>query len=179
MTHLQPITQASIISGNAMIGSGSGTLRRGIMRAVVGMPPPDVTQLTNTSMSGTNNIQLLHELHPINISNNSCSTQTTSITGNGSMMSTIPSSTSKQPQSILKDPNRSKPQQQLLSANLVGVGVPTASGSLQILNIPTSAGISGNLLMTASGAYDPANLSTFNPATGTTLAYTDADGHLV
>ncbi|XP_049307143.1 nephrin isoform X1 [Bactrocera dorsalis] len=179
MAHLQPITQASIISGNAMIGSGSGTLRRGIMRGVMGMPPPDVTQLTNTSLTGASNIQLLHELHPINISNNSCSTQTTSITGNGSMMSTIPSSTSKQPQSILKDPNRSKPQQQLLSANLVGVGVPTASGSLQILNIPTSAGISGNLLMTASGTYDPANLSTFNAATGTTLAYTDADGHLV
>nr|XP_036227380.1 nephrin isoform X10 [Bactrocera oleae] len=179
MAHLQPITQASIISGNAMIGGGSGTLRRGIMRGVVGMPPPDVTQLTNTSMTGTSSIQLLHELHPINNSNNSCSTQTTSITGNGSMMSTIPSSTCKQPQSILKDPNRSKPQQQLLSANLVGVGVPTASGSLQILNIPTSAGISGNLLMTASGAYDPANLSTFNAATGTTLAYTDADGHLV
>ncbi|XP_054089209.1 nephrin isoform X3 [Zeugodacus cucurbitae] len=179
MTHLQPISQASIISGNAMMGGGGGTLRRGIMRGVVGMPPPDVTQLTNTSMAGTSNIQLLHELHPINISNNSCSTQTTSITGNGSMMSTIPSSTSKQPQSILKDPNRSKPQQQLLSANLVGVGVPTATGSLQILNIPTSAGISGNLLMTASGAYDPTNLSTFNAATGTTLAYTDADGHLV
>ncbi|XP_054737165.1 nephrin isoform X1 [Anastrepha obliqua] len=182
MTHLQPISQASIISGNAMMGSvggGSGTLRRGIMRGVVGMPPPDVTQLTSTSMPGTNNIQILHELHPINISNNSCSTQTTSITGNGSMMSTIPSCTSKQPQSILKDPNRTKPQQQLLSANLVGVGVPTASGSLQILNIPTSAGISGNLLMTASGTYDPANLSTFNTTTGTTLAYTDADGHLV
>ncbi|CAD7011504.1 unnamed protein product [Ceratitis capitata] len=182
MAHLQPISQASIISGNAMlgsVGSGSGTLRRGIMRGVVGMPPPDVTQLTNTSMTGNSNIQMLHELHPINISNNSCSTQTTSITGNGSMMSTIPSTTSKQPQSILKDPNRSKPQQQLLSANLVGVGVPTASGSLQILNIPTSAGISGNLLMTTSAAYDPTNLSTFNAASGTALAYTDADGHLV
>nr|XP_036227378.1 nephrin isoform X8 [Bactrocera oleae] len=80
MAHLQPITQASIISGNAMIGGGSGTLRRGIMRGVVGMPPPDVTQLTNTSMTGTSSIQLLHELHPINNSNNSCSTQTTSIT---------------------------------------------------------------------------------------------------
>uniref|UniRef100_W8ASK6 Nephrin n=2 Tax=Ceratitis capitata TaxID=7213 RepID=W8ASK6_CERCA len=182
MAHLQPISQASIISGNAMlgsVGSGSGTLRRGIMRGVVGMPPPDVTQLTNTSMTGNSNIQMLHELHPINISNNSCSTQTTSITGNGSMMSTIPSTTSKQPQSILKDPNRSKPQQQLLSANLVGVGVPTASGSLQILNIPTSAGISGNLLMTTSAAYDPTNLSTFNATSGTALAYTDADGHLV
>ncbi|XP_067629154.1 nephrin isoform X1 [Eurosta solidaginis] len=180
MAHLQPISQASIISGNSMIGSvgrGSGTLRRGIMRGVV--PPPDVTQLTNTSMVGTSNIQMLHELHQINISNNSCSTQTTSITGNGSMMSTIPSSTSKQPHGILKDPNRTKPQQQLLSANLVGVGVPTATGSLQILNIPTSAGISGNLLMTTSGAYDPANLSTFNGTSGATLAYTDADGHLV
>ena len=190
MAHLQPVSQASIISGNAMVGAvgagGSGTLRRGILRGIVGVPPPDVTHHTNTTNMG--GVQILHDLHPANLSGAS-STQTTSTTLNGSMLS---NSTPKQPQSILKDPNRNKHQQQqqqqhqqMLSASLMGVP-GAAPGSLQILNIPTSmAGLSGNLLMTTSGnataAYDPTNphgLSTFNGASAT-MAYTDADGHLV
>ncbi|XP_037944607.1 nephrin [Teleopsis dalmanni] len=177
MAHMQPVTQASIIGGAAVLGNGSSsTLRRGIMRGVVGVPPPDVTHHTTNLGS----VQILHDLHPINLSGNS--TQTTN-TANGSMMSVI-STAPKQPQSILKDPNRNKQQQQqqqqqqLLSASLVGVTAPP--GSLQILNIPTSAGISNSLLMTTSATYDPTNphgMSTFNA--GATMAYTDADGHLV
>ncbi|KAL9920456.1 nephrin adhesion molecule sticks and stones isoform 5-T5 [Glossina fuscipes fuscipes] len=181
MAHLQPVTQASIISG-ASLGNGGtgGTLRRGILRGVTAVPPPDVTHHTTTNMGG---VQLLHDLHPMNISATSSTLTTTSSLANGSLMS-IPCSTPKQPQSILKDPNRNKQQQQQQAQllNTTGlVAIPVTAGNLQLLNIPTSAGIGNSLLMTASASYDPTNphsLTTFNAA-GSAVAYTDADGHLV
>ncbi|XP_030388023.1 nephrin, partial [Scaptodrosophila lebanonensis] len=195
LTHLQPITvtsQAALLATNGgatLIGNGtaggSGTLRRGILRGVVGVPPPDVTHHTSaiTSMSGASPMQILHDLHPVNLS---ATTLTTSTTLNGSMTTALPISTAtlpRQPHSILKDPNRNKQQQQqqqqLLNASIVGVGAPM--GSLQILNLPpASMGLGSNLLMTTSATYDPATLSSFNgSAAGVPVSYTDADGHLV
>ncbi|XP_059224437.1 nephrin isoform X1 [Stomoxys calcitrans] len=187
MAHLQPVSQASMISGTiltaapSMGNGGSGTLRRGILKGVSHVPPPDVTHHT-TNMGG---VHMMHDLHPLNISSTSSTLTTTSSVGNGSLMS-VPSSTAKQPQSILKDPNRNKQQHQQLQQppSLINTGmvaVPGPPGSLQMLNIPNSVGISNNLLMTASAAYDPTNphsLTTFN-ASGATVAFTDADGHLV
>lgn len=183
IAHLQPVSQASMISGTILsaqpIGNGgTGTLRRGILKGVSQVPPPDVTHHTTTNLGG---VQLLHDLHPLNLSSTSSTLTTTSSVGNGSLMS-VPTSTPKQPQSILKDPNRNKQQQQppaLINSGLLAVSGP--SGGLQVLNIPNSAGISNNLLMTTSAAYDPTNphsLTTFN-GTGAAVAYTDADGHLV
>ncbi|KAM7342978.1 nephrin adhesion molecule sticks and stones isoform 2-T3 [Cochliomyia hominivorax] len=183
MAHLQPVSQASMISGTILTtqpmgNGGAGTLRRGILKGVSQVPPPDVTHHTTTNMGG---VQLLHDLHPLNISSTSSTLTTTSSVGNGSLMS-VPTSTPKQPQSILKDPNRSKHQQQpptLINTGLLAMSGPP--GSLQVLNIPNSAGISNNLLMTASAAYDPTNphsLTTFNTS-GASVAFTDADGHLV
>ncbi|XP_065366924.1 nephrin isoform X1 [Calliphora vicina] len=190
MAHLQPSSQASMISGTILTAQpmgngGTGTLRRGILKGVSQVPQPDVTHHTTTNMGG---VQLLHDLHPLNISSTSSTLTTTSSLGNGSLMS-VPTSTPKQPQSILKDPNRSKHQhqhqhQQQQPPTLINTGLLAMSGppgSLQVLNIPNSAGISNNLLMTASAAYDPTNphsLTTFN-ASGTAVAFTDADGHLV
>ncbi|XP_073844761.1 nephrin adhesion molecule sticks and stones isoform X4 [Musca autumnalis] len=186
MAHLQPVSQASMISGTilaaapSMGNGGSGTLRRGILKGVSHVPPPDVTHHT-TNMGS---VHMMHDLHPLNISSTSSTMTTASSVGNGSLMS-VPSSTPKQPQSILKDPNRNKQQHQLQQqSSLIGtsmMAVPAPPGSLQVLNIPSSVGISNNLLMTASAAYDPANphsLTTFN-AGGATVAFTDADGHLV
>ncbi|XP_046865422.1 nephrin isoform X1 [Drosophila willistoni] len=212
MTHLQPITVTSqamltsnggatlIANGNAanagVGGGGSGTLRRGILRGVVGVPPPDVTHHTSPGSP----MQILHDLHhPINLS---ATTLTTSTTLNGSMTSASTHGTlPRQPQSILKDPNRNKQQQQqqhqqqqqLLNASLVGVGVPVSGpvGSLQILNLPAvGPGLGNNLLMTTSATYDPSGvgpMSSFNAANvaavsqglSCPVAYTDADGHLV
>lgn len=187
-------------NGSAMAIGGSGTLRRGILRGVtVGVPPPDVTHHTGATAGGGagSPMQLLHELHPVNLS---ATTLTTSTTLNGSMTTALPLATStlpRQPHGILKDPNRNKQQhqhqhqqqlqqqQQLLNASLVGVPVSAPMGSLQILNLPaTSAGLGSNLLMTSSATYDPASLSSFNapPSSGpvtVSVAYTDADGHLV
>ncbi|XP_075165766.1 nephrin adhesion molecule sticks and stones isoform X1 [Haematobia irritans] len=190
MAHLQPVSQASMISGTilaaapSMGNGGSGTLRRGILKGVSHVPPPDVTHHTTTNMGG---VHMMHDLHPLNISSTSSTLTTTSSVGNGSLMS-VPSSTPKQPQSILKDPNRNKQHQhqqlQQQPSALINAGMVTVSGppgSLQVLNIPNSVGISNNLLMTASAAYDPSNphsLTTFN-AGGATVAFTDADGHLV
>ncbi|XP_011296560.1 nephrin isoform X1 [Musca domestica] len=187
MAHLQPASQASMISGTilaaapSMGNGGSGTLRRGILKGVSHVPPPDVTHHTTSNMGS---VHMMHDLHPLNISSTSSTMTTTSSVGNGSLMS-VPSSTPKQPQSILKDPNRNKQQHQLQQqSSLIGPGmmaVAAPPGSLQVLNIPSSVGISNNLLMTASAAYDPANphsLTTFN-AGGATVAFTDADGHLV
>lgn len=183
MAHLQPVSQASMISGTILTAQpmgngGTGTLRRGILKGVSHVPPPDVTHHT-TNLGG---VQLLHDLHPLNISSTSSTLTTTSSVGNGSLMS-VPTSTPKQPQSILKDPNRSKHQQQqpptLINTGLLAMSGPP--GSLQVLNIPNSAGLSNNLLMTASAAYDPTNphsLTTFNTS-GASVAFTDADGHLV
>ncbi|XP_017836908.1 nephrin isoform X1 [Drosophila busckii] len=202
LTHLQPmpLTVTSLASnggatllGNGVgvgvgmsMGGGSGTLRRGILRGVVGVPPPDVTHHTNANGSP---LQMLHDLHPVNLS---ASTLTTSTTLNGSMTTALPLATAtlpRQPHGILKDPNRNKQQQQqqqqqqqLLNASLVGVPVSAPMGSLQILNLPaTSMGLGSNLLMTTSATYDPATLSSFNASggAGVPVAYTDADGHLV
>ncbi|XP_016957416.1 nephrin isoform X2 [Drosophila biarmipes] len=194
MAHLQPMTVTSLatnggatLMGNgsvAAVAGGSGTLRRGILRGVVGVPQPDVTH--HTSTVGGSPMQMLHDLHPVNLS---ASTLTTSTTLNGSLpaaTATLP----RQPHGILKDPNRNKQQQQqqqLLNASLVGVGVPVSSamGSLQILNMPPAGGgLGNNLLMTTSGAFDPTamGMSSFGgvgQAGGIPVAYTDADGHLV
>ncbi|XP_041449214.1 LOW QUALITY PROTEIN: nephrin [Drosophila obscura] len=214
MAHMQPITvtsqAAALLASNGgatLIGNGtaggSGTLRRGILR---GIPQPDVTHHT-TAVSGSP-MQMLHDLHPVNLS---ATTLTTSTMLNGSMTTAAATSTlPRQPHGILKDPNRSKHhqqqqqqlqqqhqlqhqhQQQLLNASLVGVGVPVSApmGSLQILNLPAQGGGMGsNLLMTTSANYDPtgAGMSSFNggaamsaaSASGIPVAYTDADGHLV
>ncbi|XP_017106061.2 nephrin isoform X7 [Drosophila bipectinata] len=198
MAHLQPITVTSqaallasnggatlIANGSAASGvpGGSGTLRRGILRGVVGVPPPDVTH--HTSAVGSP-LQVLHDLHPVNLS---ASTLTTSTTLNGSLPTATAGTLPRQPHGILKDPNRNKQQQQqqLLNASLVGVGVPVSAGmgSLQILNLPPAGtGLGNNLLMTTSGAFDPtaAGMSSFaavSQAGGIPVAYTDADGHLV
>ncbi|BFG03936.1 nephrin [Drosophila madeirensis] len=212
MAHLQPITVTSqaaallasnggaTLMGNGTAG-GSGTLRRGILR---GIPQPDVTHHT-TAVSGSP-MQMLHDLHPVNLS---ATTLTTSTMLNGSMTTAATTSTlPRQPHGILKDPNRSKQQQQqqqlqqqhqlqhqhqqLLNASLVGVGVPVSApmGSMQILNLPAQgSGMGSNLLMTTSATYDPtgAAMSSFNggaavsaaSAGGLPVAYTDADGHLV
>ncbi|KAH8285661.1 hypothetical protein KR054_011962 [Drosophila jambulina] len=201
MAHLQPLTvtsQAALLASNggatligngsvAAVAGGSGTLRRGILRGVVGVPPPDVTH--HTSAVGGSPMQMLHDLHhPVNLS---ASTLTTSTTLNGSLPTATTTATlPRQPHGILKDPNRNKQQQQqqqqqqLLNASLVGVGVPVsaAMGSLQILNLPpASGGLGNNLLMTTSGTFDPtaAGMSSFSQAGGIPVAYTDADGHLV
>ncbi|XP_064535994.1 nephrin isoform X5 [Drosophila montana] len=201
LAHLQPMpitvtSQAALLAsnggatlmGNGSAVGGSGTLRRGILRGVVGVPPPDVTH--HTSAGGTPSMQIMHDLHPVNLS---ATTLTTSTTLNGSMTTALPLTTAtlpRQPHGILKDPNRNKQQQQqqqqhqqqLLNASLVGVPVSATVGSLQILNLPvTSAALGNNLLMTTSATYDPASLSSFNAsgAGGVPVAYTDADGHLV
>ncbi|XP_037713470.1 nephrin isoform X2 [Drosophila subpulchrella] len=194
MAHLQPMTVTSLatnggatLMGNgsvAAVAGGSGTLRRGILRGVVGVPQPDVTH--HTSTVGGSPMQMLHDLHPVNLS---ASTLTTSTTLNGSLP-TATATLPRQPHGILKDPNRNKQhqqQQQLLNASLVGVGVPVSSamGSLQILNLPPAGGgLGNNLLMTTSGAFDPTTMgmSSFGgvgQAGGIPVAYTDADGHLV
>ncbi|KAH8299303.1 hypothetical protein KR044_000269, partial [Drosophila immigrans] len=210
MAHLQPMpitvtSQAAMLASNGgatLVGNGSamggsGTLRRGILRGVVGVPPPDVTHHTT---AGGSPMQMLHDLHPVNLS---ATTLTTSTTLNGSMTTALPLGTAtlpRQPHSILKDPNRNKQQQQqqqqqhqqqlqqqqqqLLNASLVGVPVSAGVGSLQILNLPatSAAGLGNNLLMTTSATYDPASLSSFNSSGGPgglPVAYTDADGHLV
>ncbi|XP_017066091.1 nephrin isoform X3 [Drosophila eugracilis] len=194
MAHLQPMTVTSLATnggatliGNgsvAAVAGGSGTLRRGILRGVVGVPQPDVTHHTTV---GGSPMQMLHDLHPVNLS---ASTLTTSTTLNGSLP-TATATLPRQPHGILKDPNRNKQQQhqqqQLLNASLVGVGVPVSApmGSLQILNLPPAGGgLGNNLLMTTSGAFDPTavGMSSFggvSQAGGIPVAYTDADGHLV
>lgn len=146
MTHIVP-------SGGTMGGGGGGgTLRRGI-RGIV--PPPDVTHHTNHSKS-------THDLHQnSSINQNGSQLQQQGMMNNlSSMSSQISSSTPKQPQGILKDPNRK--QQQL-------------HNNMQILNVQNAPGIGNSLLV--GGAYDPSshNLSSFNASMG----YTDADGHLV
>ncbi|XP_033156271.1 nephrin isoform X2 [Drosophila mauritiana] len=202
MAHLQPMTVTSLATnggptliGNgsvAAVAGGSGTLRRGILRGVVGVPQPDVTH--HTSTVGGSPMQMLHDLHPVNLS---ASTLTTSTTLNGSLP-TATATLPRQPHGILKDPNRNKQQQQqqqqqqlqhqqqLLNASLVGVGVPVSAplGSLQILNLPPASGGLGNNLLMTTNAFDPTavGLSSFgavSQAGGIPVAYTDADGHLV
>lgn len=145
---------------------GSGTLRRGMTNQRGMVPPPDVTQMAKP-------------LHVNNLHDTSMSLVTAS--PNSLMMGStlvnnishvVPQSTlhqhpqqlaPKQPQGILKDPNR--PKQHQLQAN-----------NLQILNVPPPTMLGSNLLMT-TGYPDPsnANLSSFNAS----LGYSDADGHLV
>ncbi|XP_032571137.1 nephrin isoform X1 [Drosophila sechellia] len=201
MAHLQPMTVTSLATnggptliGNgsvAAVAGGSGTLRRGILRGVVGVPQPDVTH--HTSTVGGSPMQMMHDLHPVNLS---ASTLTTSTTLNGSLP-TATATLPRQPHGILKDPNRNKQQQQqqqqqlqhqqqLLNASLVGVGVPVSAplGSLQILNLPPASGGLGNNLLMTTNAFDPTavGLSSFgavSQAGGIPVAYTDADGHLV
>ena len=124
---------------------GGGTLRSGI-RGVV--PPPDVTHHTNYSKSSHD----LHNNSPIQQQNGSQGINNLSNT----MSSQLSSSTPKQPQGILKDPNRKQ------------------HNNMQILNVQNAPGIGNSLLV---GGYDPNthNLSSFNASMG----YTDADGHLV
>lgn len=140
MTHIVP-------TGGTAGGGGGGTLRRGI-RGIV--PPSDVTHHTNHSKS-------THDLHQ-NSSINQNGSQQGMMNNLSSMSSQISSSTPKQPQGILKDPNRKQQH-----------------NNMQILNVQNAPGIGNSLLV--GGAYDPSshNLSSFNASMG----YTDADGHLV
>lgn len=196
LNHLQQ-NQATIISGG-------GTLRRGIMRGVVGVPPPDVTHHTNIHLGHPHQQLTLDHLHLGNTI--SSSTQTTTSNGSATQMNNfsqiipppLPQShstpTPKLPQSILKDPKRNLQQQQhqqqpplnhsSTTGQIMGIGISpsmshstsgTSSGNMQLLNMQNSSGISNNLLV---GGYDPSshNLSTFNTSQ---MGYTDADGHLV
>lgn len=97
------------------------------------VPPPDVTHHTNHNNSGQ---QMMNNL-------NGCS-------NGGTQSNQIP----KQPQGILKDPNRKQ------------------MNNMQILNVQNTVGLVNPIIGTP---YDPNNLSTFN----TQMGYTDADGHLV
>lgn len=154
--------------------TGGGTLRRGMSAATQqqqqrGMvPPPDVTQMTtlhnnihDTSLTASpNSIMLGSSL--AGMTNSTLSNNISIGGGGGSVLNSTP----KQPQGILKDPNRPKQQPQHMPPP-----------SLQILNVPNVAPqsmLGGNLLITG---YDStaANLSSFNAS----LGYTDADGHLV
>lgn len=160
MTHMMPT--------NGM-NPGGGTLRRG-MRGIV--PPPDVTHHTNHSKS-------THDLH--NTINQNGSQQTMNNLSNNTMTSQLSSNNSsltipKQPQGILKDPNRKQQQQQHHHQ---------PHNNMQILNVQNAPGLGNSLLLGISGGpnsvgvgtYDPNthNLSSFNAS----MAYTDADGHLV
>ncbi|XP_062562887.1 nephrin isoform X6 [Armigeres subalbatus] len=155
--------------------TNNGTLRRGT-RAMV--PPPDVTHHTQHTA------KTLHD--------SSASSGLLNI-------SQVSQSTPKQPQGILKDPNKRKEQQQQHQQSGLPPGaglnhLNNIGGGLQMLGVqnpspvpmmggpppglvPVSAGSSslGNNLLI--GAYDPSstNLSSFNAS----LGYTDADGHLV
>lgn len=112
------------------------------------VPPPDVTHHTNHSKS-------THDLH-----HNSPGPMTMGGGGGGQMMMNNlgGSGGPKQPQGILKDPNRK-----------------AVHANMQILNVANApGGLSGSLM---PGGFDPSshNLSSFNASMG----YTDADGHLV
>lgn len=162
----------------------NGTLRRGggaSARAMV--PPPDVTH--HTQHSALNSTTSSGGVGPLNISQ-------------------VSSSTPKQPQGILKDPNKprnqasggSQQQQQQVMNHLNSIGgglqmlgvvqqgqlnpspvpsmIPGGPGSGGLI-VPVSGSSLGNNLLI--GTYDPSstNLSSFNAS----LGYTDADGHLV
>lgn len=136
-------------AGNMSNGANAtGTLRRGV-RAMV--PPPDVTHHTNHSKS-------THDLHHSN-------SPGSMPMGGGPppMMMNNLGGAPKQPQGILKDPNRK--------------AAAAAHANMQILNVANVApgGLSGGSLL--PGGFDPSshNLSSFN----TSMGYTDADGHLV
>lgn len=160
MTHM--------LSTNGM-NPGGGTLRRG-MRGIV--PPPDVTHHTTNTKS-------TQDIH--NSLNQNGSQQTMNTLSNNTMTSQLSSNNSslttpKQPQGILKDPNRKQQQQQQHHH-------PPTHNNMQILNVQNAPGIGllgisgggGNPI--GVGAYDPNthSLSSFNASMG----YTDADGHLV
>lgn len=147
------------------MSTGGGTLRRG-MRGIV--PPPDVTHHTSNSKS-------TQDIH--NLLNQNGSQQTMNTLSNNTMTSQLSSNNSslttpKQPQGILKDPNRKQQQHHH----------PPAHSNMQILNVQNAPGIgllgiSGGSNPVGVAAYDPNthSLSSFNASMG----YTDADGHLV
>ncbi|KAL1398733.1 hypothetical protein pipiens_001200, partial [Culex pipiens pipiens] len=165
----------------ALPANTNGTLRRGggaSARAMV--PPPDVTHHTQHSALNS----------------------TTSSGGGPLNISQVSTSTPKQPQGILKDPNKPRnqasgggQQQQVMNhLNSIGGGlqmlgvvqqgqlnpspvpsmIPGGPGSGGLI-VPVSGSSLGNNLLI--GTYDPSstNLSSFNAS----LGYTDADGHLV
>lgn len=136
--------------------TGGGTLRRGLSNHRGLVPPPDVTHVTH------NNI------HDTSLSMTGGSGVMGGVGGNSALsnnISQVSQSTPKQPQGILKDPNRSKQQQQQ----------PNNVQILNVQNAPPGTLLGNNLLMTTG--YDPnnTNLGSFNAS----LGYTDADGHLV
>lgn len=153
---------------------GSGTLRRGMSNQRGMVPPPDVTQMTKSVHA--NNI------HDTSLSSSGMTGSPNSMMMGGSTLvnnisHVVPQSlhnhqqqqqqmAPKQPQGILKDPNRPKPQ-------------PLQASNLQMLNIQTGPPpmLSNNGLLMTAGYPDPngGNLSSFNAQ----LGYTDADGHLV
>lgn len=93
----------------------------------------------------------------------------------------------KQPQSILKDPNKRTVAGGVVTAAATtaatGNMVNNVSSNAQILNVKNMANsvtsnsnsISNNSMLVGGGAYDQHNLSSFNAQMG----YTDDDGHLV
>lgn len=141
MTHMVPSSMHTMSNGGGNGGGpNSGTLRRGVRGMV---PPPDVTHHTNHSGKSP------HELH------NHSSPGSLAMGGGQMMMNNLGGP--KQPQGILKDPNRK-----------------AAHANMQILNVANAPGGLGGSLMPG---FDPSshNLSSFNASMG----YTDADGHLV
>lgn len=201
-----------------IVSTGGGTLRRGIMRGMIGVPPPDVTHHTTPPPSQQPQTSLLHDFNPTptlsglgvgigvgipisaNLSNLSqMSPQQTSTPISGTM--TMP----KQPQSILKDPNRPKtnniglvtsmgviPGTILTSNNPVNGGI---NGNMQILNVSpglltTATTINGSIMSCGGPLYDPNtssihSLQTFSPSISgsghnpSNIGFTDSDGHLV
>lgn len=130
------------------------------------VPPPDVTHHT------TNHSKSTHDLHNSlnqNVAQQSLNNHSnkSQLLSNNSNMTGAQAAT-KQPPGILKDPNRSKQQQQQMLAH----------SNMQILNVQNAPGLGNSLLMSSGvSTYEPNthNLSSFNASMG----YTDADGHLV
>lgn len=191
-----------------IVSTGGGTLRRGIMRGIIGVPPPDVTHHT-TPPPQHPQTSLLHDFNPAptlsglgigigvgipistnlsNLSQMSPQQTSTPISSNAGTM-TIP----KQPQSILKDPNR--PKQASSGPGLTqnsGIGLVTSmgvipgtilsnnpingginNGNMQILNVSpglltTATAINGSIMSCGGALYDPNtssihSLQTFSP----------------
>ncbi|KAL5285587.1 NPHS1.2 family protein [Megaselia abdita] len=213
-----------------IVSTGGGTLRRGIMRGMIGVPPPDVTHHTTPPPSSSQQqpqTSLLHDFNPTptlsglgvgigvgvgvgipistNLSNLSQMSpqQTSTPISNAVQLACGTLTVPKQPQSILKDPNRPKtsniglvtsmgviPGTILTSSNPVNGGI---NGNMQILNVSpglltTATTINGSIMSCGGSLYDPNtssihSLQTFSPSisgnNASNIGFTDSDGHLV
>lgn len=205
-----------------IVSTGGGTLRRGIMRGMIGVPPPDVTHHTTPPPpSQQPQTSLLHDFNPTlsgigvgigvgipistNLSNLSQMSpqQTSTPISNAVQLACGTLTVPKQPQSILKDPNRPKmnniglvtsmgviPGTILTSNNPVNGGI---NGNMQILNVSpglltTATTINGSIMSCGGPLYDPNtssihSLQTFSPSisgnNASNIGFTDSDGHLV